>query len=102
LEFIKILFDEIIMFEKNLTIYIIKKMAYAEPDYSGIENVEAYDTTVEGIDQELQEDRQELINIEDRQEDQDYDIVDKFSIEDMDVEFEDEDNLYKDVLDKMS
>jgi hypothetical protein len=91
-EFIHILFDEIVMFEKHLTIFINKKMTHAEPAESDDQYFESY--SPDGDDTE------DVVALPEMSEDEDYEVVDPFSIADMDVEY-DEDNLYKDVVDKM-
>jgi hypothetical protein len=91
-EFIHILFDEIVMFEKHLTIFINKKMTHAEPAEPDDQYFESY--SPDGDDTE------DVAALPEMSEDEDYEVVDPFSIADMDVEY-DEDNLYKDIADKM-
>jgi hypothetical protein len=91
IEFVQLLFNEIIMFEKHLTIYTAKKISYDES------SEEQYFESNE--DDLLDTDPGAEIDIGAISED--YEVVDSFSIADMDVE-NDEENLYKDVADKLT
>jgi hypothetical protein len=93
-EFVRILFDEILVFEKHLTIYITKKLSYTESAETEDPYFESYSPDGDDLpDGDVSVMPKSI-------EDEEYEIVDPFSIADMDVEY-DEENLYKDVADKI-
>ena len=97
LEFVKLIFDKIVTFEKKLTKFDNRLMIGKYK--SNIDTSSEQFVGPDNGDQDEQ-DEQDGQDGQDGQDDQgDQDI---FSIGDMDVELDDEDNLYNDIQDKLN